>query len=269
MKRVLLTLAIAAAVNSCTLVSCKSTSSSNNDELIVFAAASLTDAFDELANEFEADHPGVSVICNYSSSSQLAVQLVEGAQADVYASANERQMQVVLEAGRIEEEPFLFASNYLVVIVPADNPANLATLKDLAEPGVQLVLAVPGTPIRDYSDQVFSALADDALYGPAFRESVYANLVSEENTVRRVVTKVALGEADAGVVYSSDVTPDIADAVQQFDIPEQYNVLATYPIGLISDAPHPRLARAFINFVLSDRGQAILAHWGFGPAPAN
>lgn len=233
---------------------------------MVFAAASLTDAFDELADTFESDHPGVKVFRNYGSSSQLAIQLVEGAPADVYASANTRQMEVVQEAGRIAGEPVTFASNRLVVILPADNPAGIVNLGDLANPGLRLVLAVPSTPVRDYTDQMIEAMASSAAYGPAFREAVYANLVSEEDTVRRVVTKVTLGEADAGIVYTSDVTPDVIASVWQIAVPEPYNVRATYPIGLIADAPHPELAQAFIDFVLSEEGQAILAHWGFGPA---
>jgi molybdate transport system substrate-binding protein len=243
--------------------------STDNVELTVFAAASLTDAVTELGEAFEAAHPGVNFVFNFGSSSQLATQLAEGATADVFASANEKQMQVAVDAGRIAGEPLSFTTNQLVVIVPADNPGRIATLDDLATPGIRLVLATPGVPVRDYGDQMLENLAADPAYGPAFRDAVYANLVSEEDNVRQVAAKVALGEADAGIVYVSDVTPDIRDAVQQIAIPEQYNVIATYPIGLIADAPHPEQAQAFINFVLDEEGQAILARWRFGRTPVD
>jgi molybdate transport system substrate-binding protein len=238
----------------------------SGDELVVFAAASLTDAFDELTDTFEAQNPGVTVVRNYASSLQLATQIIEGAQADVYASANETQMARVVESGRIEPPTATFATNRLTVIVPADNPANITSIAGLAQQGVQLVLAVPGVPAREYANQIFEGMAVDPTFGQDYLDAVYNNLVSEEDTVRGVVAKVALGEADAGISYVSDVTPDVADDVQAIPIPEEYNVIATYPIGPITDALHAERGRAFIDFVLSDEGQAILEKWGFGPA---
>lgn len=239
----------------------------SSTELAVFAAASLTDAFDEISREFEAQHPGVMVIANYGGSSQLATQIREGAQADVYASANEAQMQAIAEAGHLDGDPALFVTNRLVLIVPADNPAGITTLADLAQPGVRLVVAVPGVPVRGYTDQVIAALAADPNYGAAYAGSVIANIASEEDNVRQIVAKVALGEADAGIVYASDVTPDVREDVKQIDIPAEVNVTAAYPIAVVAGSDHPDLAQAFIAFVLSDDGQAILAKWGFGPAP--
>lgn len=238
----------------------------SGDELIVFAAASLTDAFNELADTFEAQNPGVTVVRNFASSLQLATQIIEGAEADVYASANETQMARTVEEGRVEPPTVTFATNRLTVIVPADNPANITSVAGLAQEGVQLVLAVPGVPARDYANQIFESMAADQTFGQAYLDAVYGNLVSEEDTVRGVVAKVALGEADAGVCYVSDVTPEVADDVQAIPIPEEYNVIATYPIGLITDAPHPERGRAFVDFVLSEEGQAILEKWGFGAA---
>ncbi len=239
----------------------------NNQEVIVFAAASLTDAFMELADTFEADHPGVEVALNFGSSSQLANQLTEGAIADVYASANEKQMQVVIDGGRIDPPAQLFASNRLVIVVPADNPANVTNLGSLSQPGLRLVTAVTGVPVRQYTDDMLTTLAADPNYGPDYQQAVYASIVSEEDTVRLVAAKVALGEADAAVVYKTDVTPDITADVKQIPVPDEYNVLATYPIGLINDAPGPELGQAFIDFILEEQGQAILEKWGFGPAP--
>jgi molybdate transport system substrate-binding protein len=236
-------------------------------EVIVFAAASLTDAMTEVAHSFEAANPGTMVTLNFGSSSQLAAQLVEGAPADVFASANPTQMQVVVDDGRVEGEPALFATNRLTAIVPADNPAGIESLDDLAQPGIALVLAVPGVPVRDYTDESIAKLADDPAYGLAFADAFYANLVSEEDNVRQVAAKVALGEADAGVVYTSDVTPDIADQVIQIAIPDAYNVIASYPIAPIADAPNPAGAVAFVDHVMSGEGQAILGRWRFGAKP--
>lgn len=229
-------------------------------ELIVFAAASLNDAFNEIGSDFAAQNPGVSVTFNFGGSSQLAAQLLEGAEAGVFASANERQMQVAIEGGEIEPDaPQIFVSNRLVIVTPANNPAGITALEDLNQPGILLVLAQPDVPVRQYTDEILAGL------GPEFSSAFYANLVSEEENVRRVATKIALGEADAGLIYTSDVTPDIVDRVQQIPIPDDQNVIALYPIAPVASAPQPELAQAFIQFVLSDAGQEILARWGFGP----
>jgi len=231
-------------------------------ELVVMAASSLTDAFNEIADAFEAANPEVEVLPNYASSSSLATQLAEGAPADVFASANFTQMTVAADAGRIEGEPTAFLTNRLTIIVPADNPAGLEDYTDLANAGIALVLAAPDVPVRDYSDQSIALMGD-----AAFQAAVYANLVSEEPNVRQVATKVSLGEADAGIVYTSDVTPDIAGSVLQIPIPDELNVLASYPIAVVEGAPAGDVAQAFVDFVLSAEGQAILAKWGFGPKP--
>jgi len=243
------------------------TSAAAEDEVVVYAAASLTNAFEELGTAFEVEHPSVTVTLNFGASSQLASQLAEGAQADVFASANPAQMQVAEDAGRIERQQD-FASNRLVVIVPAGNPAGITGLADSFAPNrLALVLAAPGVPVRDYADEALDRLAksDSGLD----RGAISTNLVSEEANVRQVVAKVALGEADAGVVYTTDVTPDVADQLELIEIPDAFNVTATYPIGLVAEAPHPALAREFIDFVLSADGQSILAEWGFGPPVGN
>jgi molybdate transport system substrate-binding protein len=231
-------------------------------ELVVFAASSLTNAFDEIALAFEAEHAGVDVLNGYASSSELATQLAEGAPADVFASANNTQMQVADDAGRIANEPVVFLTNSLTILVPADNPADIQSPADLARPGIALILAAPGVPIREYSDLSIARMG-----GADFQAAVYANLVSEEPNVRQVATKISLGEADAGIVYTSDVTPDIADLVLQIEIPDESNLLATYPLATVTDGAGDSLAQAYIDFVLSDAGQAILAKWGFGPRP--
>ncbi len=235
----------------------------DNQTLTVFAAASLTDAFEEIAAQFEAAHPGVDVLFNFGGSSTLATQLVEGAPADVFASANARQMEVVQAGGRIEVEPEIFARNRLVIAIPADNPAEIESLADLARPGIKLVVAAAGVPVRDYTDAMLESLAENVDFGEAYRDGFNANIVSEEDNVRQVAAKVALGEADAGIVYLSDITPDMADAVNTLTIPDEVNTLAAYPIAITNDGAHPELAQAFVDYVLSRRGQAILVSWGF------
>ncbi len=235
----------------------------SSQTLTVFAASSLTDAFNEIATTFSAANPGVTVQFNYGGSSTLSAQLANGAPADVFASANNTQMQAAVTAGRIAGTPRTFVKNRLVLIVPADNPAQIETLHDLANPGIKLVLAAPAVPVRDYTDAMLEKLAADPAYGESYRTAVMANLVSEEDNVRQVSAKVALGEADAGVVYRSDVTPDIADQVIALPIPDAVNTLATYPIALTNDTSNPTLAEAFVDYVLSDAGQDVLVKWGF------
>ncbi len=231
--------------------------------VIVFAASSLTDAFEEIAGSFEAANPGTNVIFNFASSSDLAAQLSEGAPADVFASANNSQMNVARDAERIGGSPHTFAKNRLVLVVPADNPAGIASLRDLATEGVQLVIAAPDVPVRTYTDTMLNRLAADPAYGEAYREAFMANVVSEEQNVRQVAAKVALGEADAGIVYVSDVTPDISDQVIAIPIPDTLNTIATYPIAVTNDSANPDLAQAFVDYILSDAGQDTLVNWNF------
>lgn len=234
--------------------------------LTVFAAASLTDAFEEIATAFEAAHPGVDVLFNFAGSSDLAAQLAEGAPADVFASANNRQMTAARDAGRVTTRPVTFVKNRLVLIVPVENPANIAGLRDLANEGVLLVLAAPDVPVRDYTNTMLDRMAADPGYGESYREAVMANVVSEEQNVRQVAAKVALGEADAGIVYLSDVTPDISDQVMALPIPDSLNTIATYPIAITNDTANPELAQAFVDYVTSEEGQATMEAWNFVPA---
>ncbi len=224
----------------------------------VFAASSLTDAFNELATAYEAEYPDVDVLLNFASSSQLAAQLREGIAGDVFASANAAQMEAVIASGRIAEgSSQTFATNRLMIIAPSDNPANIDSLEDLANPNLKLILAVQGVPVREYTDQIVATIPI-----ANFAENFYGNLVSEEDNVRVVVAKIALGEADAGIVYVSDVTADIADQVVEITIPDTQNIVATYPIAALADAKNPEQAQRFIEFVLSSTGQTIMARWG-------
>jgi len=232
-------------------------------EITVFAAASLADAFEQIAQRFEARNTDAQVVLNFAGSQQLAQQIRQGAPADVFASASGKQMAVAVDGGRIERggaQPF--ARNRLVVIYPKANPAKLRSLHDLARPGVKLDLAAKEVPAGQYSLDFLAAAAQDPAYGAAYRTAVLRNVVSYEENVRAVVGKVALGEADAGIVYESDVVAEGAD-MGTLKIPADLNQVATYPIAALNDAKHVGAARGFVAYVLSAEGQAILEQHGF------
>lgn len=231
--------------------------------LNVFAASSLTDAFARIGEQFAAEHAGVEVVFNFAGSNQLATQINEGAPADLFASANEAQMDVAIATGQIAGAPQIFARNLLVVVTPGDNPAGLTALPDLAVPGVKIVLAAETAPAGQYALAFLDKAAADENLGADYRDAVLANVVSYEQSVRSVLTKVALGEADAGIVYRSDAAASAAGEVQQIDIPDPLNTVAAYPIAILSDSPHAALAQAFIEAVLSVEGQQTLEQYGF------
>jgi molybdate transport system substrate-binding protein len=235
-------------------------------ELTVFAAASLADAFDELGGLFESQQPGSRLRFNYGASSQLRAQLEQGARGDVFASADQPQMDQARAAGLIAGDAPVFVRNELVLIMPRDNPGRIESLADLARPGPRLVTTGPQVPIGAYARQVLAKLGDDPAYGADFAPRVLANVRSEEDNVRAVVAKVQLGEADAGIVYTSDVTPSVAPEVRTLAIPEAVNVVASYPIAVLQGARQPALAQRFVDLALSDAGQAVLARHGFQSA---
>lgn len=241
------------------------TTPARSGPLMVFAAASLTDAFEELATAFEATYPGAEITYNFAGSQQLAAQLNGGAPADVFASANSRQMEAVIAGGRVEDGAAqAFVRNRLVVITPSDNPAGITTLQDLAKPGVKLILADKAVPVGQYSLDVLAKASALPGYTEAYSPTVLANVVSYEENVRSVLAKVALGEGDAGIVYTTDAALE-ADRLQQIAIPDELNTIASYPIAPVADSANPALAEAFIAFVLGPEGQAILARYGFIP----
>lgn len=236
------------------------------ETITVFAAASLTDAFRAIGSQFESRHPGVKIIFNFAGSQQLAQQLVHGAPADVFASANPDQMQVVVANHRVNSGSVqLFAHNRLVIIFPKDNPGGIKTLEDLTKPGLQLVLAAKEVPVGGYSQAFLKKASQVPYLGQEYENLVLKNVVSYEDNVRFVLAKVALGEADAGIVYTSDINGDNGKKVGQVDIPDDLNVIASYPISAVSDSSLPGLANAFVEFVLSKEGQTILSQYGFIP----
>jgi molybdate transport system substrate-binding protein len=237
-------------------------------ELRVFAAASLADAFAEIARGFERGHPGIVVHFQLAGSQQLAFQLEQGAAADVFASADERWMIFARERSLLAGEAAVFASNALVVIVPRANPARIGALRDLSRRGVKLVIGADAVPVGRYSREMLQALPRVPGFAPDFATRVLANVVSEEENVRSVVGKVQLGEADAGIVYRSDITPAVSRFVRRFEIPAEAQVLARYPIAVLRDARQAAAARAFVALVLSSDGQRVLERRGLIPAAA-
>lgn len=235
-------------------------------ELTVFAAASLTDSFNEIAEEFEAAHPGVNVVFNFAGSQALGTQLQEGAKADVLASANDTVMKNVQDAGLADDSAQVFVTNRLVVIVPADNPGGVHELVDLAKPNLKFVIAQKTVPVGGYTVSMLEKMSADPAYGGDFEAAALENVVSEENNVKAVVAKVALGEADAGVVYVSDVTPDIASQVKTIAVPDEFNQIGRYPIVVLKNAAQKQLANDFVAYVLAaDGGQKILQKWNLIP----
>lgn len=235
-------------------------------DLHVFAAASLADAFAEIGRVFERSHPGTAVRLNLAGSQQLAVQIEQGASADVFASADQRWMDYVGERKLVDGEPLVFARNRLVVILPKTNPARIGKLQDLARRGVKVVLGADAVPVGRYSRQVLQNLSRLDGYDARYGGRVLANVVSGEENVKSVLAKVQLGEADAGMVYISDLTAALSRYVRVIEIPAEAAVLARYPIAMLTGARQPANAREFIELVMSAEGQRILGQHHLLPA---
>jgi len=224
-------------------------------DLTVFAAASLTDAFTAIGDAFMAANPDVDVTFSFASSSDLVGQITEGAPADVFASADQANMTKLVDADAVGNDPVTFATNSLQIIVEAGNPQGITGIESLANPDLIVVSCAPEVPIGAYSQQVFE------------NAGVEVEIDSYEENVRAVSEKVQLGEADAGIVYATDVTA-AGDAAEGVVIPDDINVIAEYPIATTAESGDPELAQAFVDFVLSADGQSVLAGFGFGAPDA-
>lgn len=227
-----------------------SSAGSVSGDVVVFAAASLTEAFTEIGEAFEAAHPGASVTFSFAASSELAAQILEGAPADVYASADTNNMAKLVDVGANAAEPTVFATNRSAIVVAEGNPLDIMGIVDLADPELVLVTCAPEVPCGSYATQIFE------------RAGVEVTPDSYEENVKAVVTKVRLGEADAGIAYTTDVTA-AGDDVDGVEIPDEANVVADYPIAVTTEATNPAGGQAFVDLVLSDTGQAILTNYGF------
>ena len=219
--------------------------------LNVFAAASLTDAFTAVGARFEADNPGVEVRLNSAGSSDLAQQIVNGAPADVFAAANESTMKTVADAGLVDGQPTVFATNVLQIATPPGNPKGVASFADLARPDVAVVVCAPQVPCGAATERIEQATG------------VALSPVSEEPDVRSVLGKVSTGNADAGLVYVTDVR-SARGSVEGVSFPESDRAVNSYPIAALTDAPEPELARSFVELVTGEFGQEALEDAGFG-----
>jgi molybdate transport system substrate-binding protein len=219
--------------------------------LTVYAAASLTRTFTAIGKEFEGEHDGVTVEFSFGGSSDLVSQLQEGAPADVFASADQATMEKLTGDDLQADDPQNFASNTLEIVTPPDNPAGITTFADLADDGVNVVVCAPEVPCG-----AATAKAEQAT-------GVTLSPVSEEQSVTDVLAKVASGEADAGLVYVTDVTA-AGDAVHGVSFPESSDIVNTYPIVALNGSQNGALAHGFVDLVLSDTGQGILEEAGFG-----
>jgi len=227
-------------------------SSPAGGKITVFAAASLTDAFGKIGDQFEAANPGTTVEFNFAASSALREQIIGGAPADVFASANESNMTQVVDAG-MASNPTTFATNVLQIAVPPDNPGNVTGLADFAKSELLIGLCAEEVPCGEFGRQAL----DNA--------GVTPSIDTNEPDVRSLLTKVENGDLDAGIVYHTDVLAG-GDAVKGIDIPADQNVTATYPIAALTDSQQAELAAAFVAYVLSPAGQQVLESFGFQPA---
>ena len=216
----------------------------------VFAAASLTAAFKDEGTAFQAKHPNANVTFNFAGSASLVTSINNGAPADVFASADTPNMDKAVNAGNTTSSPANFATNKLQIVVPAGNPKGIKGLADLANPGTVVILCAPAVPCGNYANQALTKAA------------VKVAPKSQEQDVNAVVSKVSLGEADAGIVYVTDVKAAGAK-VLGVDIPDAQNVIASYPMATIKGGVNPKGGLAFIDFVLGAPGQAILVNYGF------
>lgn len=229
--------------------------------VIVFAAASLRDAFTALGEQFERLHPGAEVTFNFAGTQELRTQLEHGALADVFASADQRHMDELTRASRATD-PVVFTKNEPVMVVASEAASSVQSFADLPR-AERIVIGAPDVPIGRYTLQILDRA--ELTLGADFRERVEANVASRELNVRQVLTKVSLGEAQAGVVYRTDAL-SAKERVTVVPIPAEMNVIAAYPIALVKGAQHPRLARAWLAFVSSPEGQSALKSAGFTPA---
>lgn len=219
--------------------------------LTVFAAASLTETFGELEKQFETDNPGVDVVMSYGGSSDLAQQIVNGAPADVFASASDATMKTVTDAGLANGSPAVFAKNVLEIATVPGNPKGVTSFADLANPDLKVVVCAPQVPCGAAARKVETSTGVDI------------KPVSEETDVKNVLGKVTTGNADAGLVYVTDVTA-AGSQVQGVNFPEAEQATTDYPIATLEDAPQPQLAQAFVGLVAGEQGRKALQAAGFG-----
>ncbi len=234
-------------------------------ELTVFGAASLRSALEQAAIAYEAVAPGTTLVVSTDSSATLATQITQGAPADVFLAADVANPQRLADDGFADGPPVAFARNELTIIVPADNPAGLATAFDIGRAGVRVIAAGDEVPITKYASQLIDHLAMEPGAPADLAASYQANVVSREDNVGAVRSKIELGEGDAGVVYVTDAAA--SDEVATIDVPPGANVAATYAGVVVRSSPNIGSAHAFLDWLAGPAGQEILGGLGFLPPP--
>lgn len=224
----------------------------------------MTEAFQDIGSLYRERNPGDELEFNFAGSQILRTQIEEGAPADVFAAADHVHMDALKGKGLVEPD-VVFARNRLVVVTPAENP-EVQRLVDLSRPGMRLVIADGNVPVGRYTTQVLGKMNRSGLYGDDFQKRFLANVVSQETNVRAVLAKVSLGEVDGGVVYATDART-AAEKVRVLEIPERLNVIAEYPVAVVTRSAAKEGAARFVALVRSESGQALLVKRGFEPAP--
>ena len=247
------------------LISTVSVGTDQPGELTVFCASSLTGAFEVIGKMYE-NASGDHVVFNFDGTQVLRTQIENGAYADIFVSANINHMNALEAEGYLNNSSVsIFTKNKLALIVPKANPGKIHNLTDLTRPGIKIVVGTKDVPVGNYTLQILEKLAKDPAFGPEYEQKVLSNVVSQETNVNYVVAKVALGEADAGFAYRSDVTTELANKVDRIDIPDEYNVIANYAVGITKQSRYPSLAEEFIMLVKSHQGNTVLKKFGFDP----
>lgn len=232
--------------------------------LTVFAGVSLTEPFQEIVKEFESSNNDIDVQISFATGQQQLEQMNNGAHVDVFAAATEQQMQDAIGSGNvISGTQQTFAHNKLVVVMPNDNPGRIQKLNDLATPGEKIILGAKETAIGQYTLVFLDKTQQDTDFLAGYKEATLKNVVSYEASVKVVLTKISLGEGDAGVVFLSDAVSAGSDKVQQLSIPDSDNVIANYLIAVTKGSKNTEAAQKFVDYVLSPQAQQILERYGF------
>jgi molybdate transport system substrate-binding protein len=262
--RILRGLLLAALLFACVPPGGQAAADGGPEPLTVFAASSLTEAFQELGPLFERGKPATKVRFSFAASSLLRTQIEQGAPADLIASADREQMEPLARAGLVRR-PVDFVRNRLVIVTPAANPGQVRRPQDLARAGLRLVITAEQVPIGRYTRQALAKMSAPGAFGPAFLPAVMRNVVSQEPNVRGLLAKVTLGEADAAIVYVTDAMA-VSEKVRTVPIPDRYNEIAVYPAAVVTRSPNAAAAAHFLAFLRSTTARAVLKKHGFQPA---
>jgi molybdate transport system substrate-binding protein len=233
---------------------------------MVVAASSLTEFMADAEAAFEKAHPEVDIACSLASSSVCRIQVEQGAPADLFLSADKENVDTLIASRLVNpSRSRVFAHNKLAIMVGRHAKTKIRSLGDLATPGLNLVLATPEAPIGKYTQQMLQKVDKSAKYGQQFRERVMANVVSLEPNVKATLARVLLGDADAAIGYATDITPDVRRTGVMVEIPDDVNVIATYPIAIVERSRNKDIAQQFVDFAVSKEGQDLLKKRGFMP----